>query len=301
MANTKVKSGFVALIGRPNVGKSTLLNTLLGYKIAIMSDKPQTTRNRIQGVLTDQRGQIVFLDTPGIHKPKSLLGDYMVKVSMNTLQEVDVVCWVVDVEEKMGSGDRYIIDVLKKVHTPIFLLVNKIDRVHPDHLLPFIDRFRRELAFEEVIPISALQGNNVSTLVEQIYERLPEGPMYYPSDQITDHPEQFIVAEIIREKILHKTREEVPHSIAVVIEDMEQRSDEKGTVYIRATIFTERPSQKGILIGKQGKMLKEIGREAREDAERLLGSPVYLDLWVKVKQDWRNEEHMLRRFGYRDE
>lgn len=300
MANTKVKSGFVALIGRPNVGKSTLLNTLLGYKIAIMSDKPQTTRNRIQGVLTDQRGQIVFLDTPGIHKPKSLLGDYMVKVSMNTLQEVDVVCWVVDVEEKMGSGDRYIIDVLKKVHTPIFLLVNKIDRVHPDHLLPFIDRFRRELAFEEVIPISALQGNNVSTLVEQIYERLPEGPMYYPSDQITDHPEQFIVAEIIREKILHKTREEVPHSIAVVIEDMEQRSDEKGTVYIRATIFTERPSQKGILIGKQGKMLKEIGREAREDAERLLGSPVYLDLWVKVKQDWRNEEHMLRRFGYRD-
>lgn len=301
MGNTTVKSGFVALIGRPNVGKSTLLNTILGYKVAIMSDKPQTTRNRIHGVLTDERGQIVFLDTPGIHKPKSRLGDYMVKVSMNTLQEVDVICWVVDVEEKMGPGDHFIIQVLRKVKTPIFLLVNKIDRVHPDQLLPFIDRFRRQLAFAEVIPISALQGNNVTTLIEQIFERLPEGPMYYPDDQVTDHPEQFIVAELIREKILHKTREEVPHSIAVVIEDMEQRGDEKGTVYIRATIFTERTSQKGILIGKQGKMLKEVGREARADVERLLGSPVYLDLWVKVKRDWRNEEHMLRRFGYRDE
>lgn len=301
MSNTKFKSGFVALIGRPNVGKSTLLNTILGQKVAIMSDKPQTTRNRIHGVYTDEHGQIVFLDTPGIHKPKSRLGDYMVKVSMNTLQEVDVVCWIVDAEEKMGPGDRFVMGVLEQIRTPIFLIVNKIDRVHPDQLLPFIDQFRQELTFEEIIPISALKGNNVQTVIDQIYERLHHGPKYYPEDQLTDHPEQFIVAELIREKILHKTREEVPHSIAVVIEDMEQRSDEKGTVYIRATIFTERKSQKGILIGKHGGMLKEVGREARADVERLLGSPVYLDLWVKVKEDWRNEERMLRRFGYEDE
>lgn len=301
MADETFKSGFVALIGRPNVGKSTLLNTILGQKVAIMSDKPQTTRNRIHGVYTDECGQIVFLDTPGIHKPKSRLGDYMVKVSQNTLQEVDVVCWIVDIEEKMGAGDRFVADLLKQVKTPIFLLVNKIDRVHPEKLLPFIDQFRETLSFEEVIPISALHGNNVRTVVDHIYERLSEGPKYYPEDQLTDHPEQFIVAELIREKILHKTREEVPHSIAVVIEDMERRDDEKGTVYIRATIFTERKSQKGILIGKQGQMLKEVGKEARLDVERLLGSPVFLDLWVKVKHDWRNEEHMLRRFGYRDE
>ena len=301
MGNENVKSGFVALIGRPNVGKSTLLNAILGQKVAIMSNKPQTTRNRIHGVHTDERGQIVFLDTPGIHKPKSRLGDYMVKVSMNTLQEVDVVCWIVDVEEEMGPGDRFIADVLKKVETPVFLVVNKIDRVHPERLLPFIDQFRKELEFQEVIPISALNGNNVRTLIEQIYERLPEGPKYYPDDQLTDHPEQFIVSELIREKILHKTHEEVPHSIAVVIEDMEQRDDAKGTVYVQATVYTERPSQKGIIIGKQGKMLKEVGREARQDIERLLGSPVYLDLWVKVKKDWRNEELALRRFGYRED
>lgn len=301
MADTTFKSGFAALIGRPNVGKSTLLNTILGQKVAIMSDKPQTTRNRIHGVYTDARGQIVFLDTPGIHKPKSRLGDYMVKVAVNTLQEVDVVCWIVDVEEKLGPGDRFVAGLLEQVKTPVFLLVNKIDRVHPEKLLPFIDQFRETLSFTEVIPISALQGNNVRTVIDHIFQQLPAGPKYYPEDQLTDHPEQFIAAELIREKILHKTREEIPHSIAVVIEDMEQRDDHKGTVYIRATIFTERKSQKGILIGKQGQMLQAVGKEARLDIERLLGSPVYLDLWVKVKHDWRNEERMLQRFGYRDE
>lgn len=301
MANTKIKSGFVALIGRPNVGKSTFLNTALGEKVAIMSDKPQTTRNRIHGVYTDEEGQIVFLDTPGIHKPKSRLGDYMVKVSRNTLQGVDVVCWVVDVEETIGPGDRFIIGLLKQVTSPVFLLVNKIDRVHPDTLLPFIDQYRHEIPFEEVIPISALKGNNVRTVIKEIYKRLPVGPQFYPDDQVTDQPEQFIVSELIREKVLHKTREEVPHSIAVIMEAMERRSDHQETVYIRATIVTERSSQKGILIGKQGKMLKEIGRAAREDIERLLGSHVYLDLWVKVKQDWRNKERMLHQFGYRED
>lgn len=301
MANTKIKSGFVALIGRPNVGKSTFLNAVLGEKVAIMSDKPQTTRNRIHGVYTDEEGQIVFLDTPGIHKPKSRLGDYMTKVSKNTLQEVDVVCWLVDVEEKIGPGDRFIIGLLKQVTSPIFLLVNKIDRVHPDTLLPFIDQYRHEIPFEEVIPISALKGNNVRTVIKEIYKRLPVGPKFYPDDQVTDQPEQFIVSELIREKVLHKTREEVPHSIAVIIEEMERSPDQHETVYIRATIVTERASQKGILIGKQGKMLKKVGRCAREDIERLLGSHVYLDLWVKVKPDWRNKEGLLHQFGYRED
>lgn len=301
MTESTFKSGFAALIGRPNVGKSTLLNAILGQKVAIMSDKPQTTRNRIHGVYTDAQGQIVFLDTPGIHKPKSRLGDYMVKVAINTLQEVDIVCWLVDVEEKLGAGDRYVAELLQRVETPVFLLINKIDRVHPDQLLPFIDQFREMLNFAEVIPISALHGNNVPTVIEQLFARLSEGPKYYPEDQITDHPEQFIAAELIREKILHKTREEIPHSIAVVIEDMESRTDEKGTVYIRATIYAERKSQKGIIIGKQGRLLKEVGQEARADIERLLGSPVFLDLWVKIKQDWRNEERMLHRFGYGEE
>lgn len=301
MSETTAKSGFVTIVGRPNVGKSTLLNAILGHKVAITSDKPQTTRNRIHGVYTDERGQIVFIDTPGIHKPKSRLGDYMVKVARETLQEVDVICWMIDVEEKLGPGDRFISKLLAQVTTPVFLLMNKIDRVHPEQLLPLIDQYRQLLAFKEVIPVSALKGNNIPTLIEQLYIRLPHGPKYYPEDQITDHPEQFIVSERIREKILHLTREEVPHSIAVVIEDMERRDDSRGTVYIRATILTERPSQKGILIGKRGQMLKEIGKQARADVEKLFGSPIFLDLWVKVKRDWRNEEAMLKQLGYRDE
>ncbi|SDW14108.1 GTP-binding protein Era [Marininema mesophilum] len=295
----KHRSGFVALIGRPNVGKSTLLNHILKQKIAIMSDKPQTTRNRIQGIHTTEEEQVVFLDTPGIHKPKSRLGDYMVKVARNTFAEVDVILLLVDAKEGLGQGDRFIMDLLKDVKTPVFLIVNKIDQVHPDELLPFIDQYRTLYPFSEVVPISALQGNNTDTLMKLVVERLPEGPAFYPSEYVTDHPERFIVGELVREKVLHLTREEIPHSVAVHVEEMMKEEDE--TVYVRATIYTERSSQKGILIGKQGSMLKEVGRRAREDIQRLLGSRVYLDLWVKVKKDWRNEEFMLRSLGYQDE
>src|SRR5690606_17725674 len=298
-SNMSHKSGFVALIGRPNVGKSTLMNHVVGRKVAIMSDKPQTTRNRIRGIFTDERGQIVFLDTPGIHKPKSKLGEHLVQTARAALEEVDLVLLLVDAEEGMGPGDRFIIEHLKQVETPVFLVVNKIDRVHPDALLPLIDSYRRLYSFKEVVPISALQGNNTGTLVDLIFRELPEGPAYYPADQVTDSPEQFIVAELIREKVLFLTREEIPHSVAVVVEEMIPRQDRE-TVYIRATIYAERPSQKGILIGKRGAMLKEVGRLAREEIERLLGNKVYLDLWVKVKKDWRNEEAYLRRFGYGD-
>lgn len=294
------KSGFVSLIGRPNVGKSTLMNHIVGQKVAIMSDKPQTTRNKIQGVYTSADGQIVFLDTPGIHKPKSKLGDWMVKKAQETLGEVDLILFLVDAAEGMGPGDRWIIQLLENVCTPVFLVVNKIDRVHPDDLLPLIDAYRELFSFAEVVPISARNGNNTGTLVRLIMERLPEGPAYYPSDQVTDHPERFIVSELIREKVLLLTHEEVPHSVAVVIEMMKERDHGK-MVDVTATIYTERKSQKGILIGKQGAMLKEVGRQARQDIEKLLGSRVYLDLWVKVKKDWRNEEHLLREFGYRDE
>jgi len=293
------KSGFVALIGRPNVGKSTLMNHIIGQKVAIMSDKPQTTRNQIRGVYTDERGQIIFLDTPGIHKPKSKLGEYLVKTAQNALEEVDLVLFLVDASEGLGPGDRYIIEHLKGIKTPVFLVINKIDQVHPDDLLPLIDQYRQLHDFAEFVPISALQGNNTSMLVRLIFERLPEGPAYYPADQVTDHPERFIVGELIREKVLFLTREEVPHSVAVIVEEMKQR--ENGAVYVRATIYTERDSQKGILIGKRGSMLKEVGRLAREEIERLFGSKVFLDLWVKVKKDWRNEEFLLRQFGYREE
>ncbi|MEW9031555.1 MAG: GTPase Era [Planifilum fimeticola] len=291
------KSGFVALIGRPNVGKSTLMNHVVGKKVAIMSDKPQTTRNRIRGIFTDERGQIVFLDTPGIHKPKSKLGEHLVQTAQATLEEVDLILLLVNAEEGMGPGDRFIIEHLKQVKTPVFLVVNKIDRVHPDALLPLIDSYRRLFSFKEVVPISALQGNNTGTLVDLIFRELPEGPAYYPADQVTDSPEHFVIGELIREKVLFLTREEIPHSVAVVVEEMIPREDGE-TVYIRATIYAERPSQKGILIGKRGAMLKEVGRLAREEIERLLGNKVFLDLWVKVKKDWRNEEAYLRRFGY---
>jgi GTPase len=297
---SKHKSGFVALIGRPNVGKSTLLNHVLGQKVAIMSDKPQTTRNKIRGIYTGDHEQIVFLDTPGIHKPKSRLGDWMVKQARDTFEEVDLVLFLVDAKEGMGPGDRFIMNILKDVRTPVFLVVNKIDLVHPDELLPLIDQYRQQFDFQEVVPISAKLGNNTSTLLRLITDELPEGPPYYPADYVTDHPERFIIAELIREKVLHLTREEVPHSVAVIVEQMEQE-DEGNLVRIYATIITERSSQKGILIGKQGTMLKEVGRRARTEIERLLGSKVFLDLWVKVKKDWRNEEIMLRQFGYQEE
>jgi GTP-binding protein Era len=293
------KSGFVSIIGRPNVGKSTLMNHIVGQKIAIMSDKPQTTRNKIHGVYTTETGQIVFLDTPGIHKPKSKLGSYMVKVAESTLREVEVILFLIDVTEALGGGDRYIMEHLKGVTTPVFLVMNKIDQVHPHDLLPIIEQYSGLHTFAEIIPVSALNGNNVETLLEQVISYLPEGPQYYPADQVTDHPEQFVVAELIREKVLKLTHEEIPHSIAVVIEDMRVREDGE-TVYIAANIYTERDSQKGIIIGKQGSMLKNVGQLARIDIEALLGSKIFLDLWVKVKKDWRNQERMLRSFGFRE-
>jgi len=294
------KSGFVSIVGRPNVGKSTLINHIVGQKIAIMSNKPQTTRNKITAVHTTEQGQIIFLDTPGIHKPKSKLGDYMVSVAENTLNEVDLVLFVIDATEKRGPGDEYIIERLKQVKTPVFLVINKIDKVHPEALLPIIDDYRQLLSFKQIVPISALEGNNTESLVEAIFDEMEEGPMYYPPDQVTDHPERFIVAELIREKVLHLTREEVPHSIAVTVEEM-KRGENGKTLYIYAAIYVERDSQKGILIGEKGKMLREIGSRARADIERLMGDKVFLEIWVKVKKDWRNQERMLRNFGFYDE
>ena len=293
------KSGFAAIVGRPNVGKSTLLNRITGHKIAIVSDKPQTTRNRIRGVYTDENAQIVFLDTPGIHKPFSKLGDYMVRAAEGALDEVDVVLFLTDVSEELGGGDRYIIERLKNVKTPVILVLNKIDKVSRDGVLPVIDAYRRLHDFTEIVPVSAARGDNVERLLELVIQYLPEGPMFYPPGQVTDHPERFICAELIREKILLLTREEVPHSVAVEIERME--TDDRGLVRIGAVIYVERESQKGILIGKGGAMLKEIGRLAREEMERLLGSKIFLELWVKVKKDWRNHEAFLKSMGYRTE
>lgn len=296
---TIFKSGFISIIGRPNVGKSTFLNRVIGQKIAIMSDKPQTTRNKIQGVLTTEDSQFIFIDTPGIHKPKHKLGDFMMKVAQNTLKEVDLILFMVNADEGYGRGDQYIIDKLQSIQTPVFLVVNKIDLVHPDDLLTLIETYKEKFNFHEIIPISALQGNNIETLLYVIKKYLPEGPQYYPADQVTDHPERFIVSELIREKALHLTREEIPHSLAVVIDKMERK--ENDVVHIMATVVVERDSQKGIIIGKQGSMLKEIGKRARLDIENLLGSKVFLELWVKVQKDWRNKLSQLRDFGFRED
>lgn len=291
------KSGFVSIIGRPNVGKSTLLNRVVGQKVAIMSDKPQTTRNKIHGVYTTDKAQIVFLDTPGIHKPLSKLGNYMMQVAEGTLNEVDAILFLVDVSEGLGGGDRFIIQRLKQVKTPVILVLNKIDKVQPEELLPIIAQYKDLYEFAEIIPISAMDGNNVNVLLEQAVKYLEEGPMYYPADQITDHPEQFVCAELVREKILHLTREEIPHSIAVFIEDM--KVQDNGVVHISAVIYVERDSQKGIIIGKSGALLKEVGRLARQDIEKLLGNKCFLELWVKVKKDWRNQERVLKDLGFR--
>lgn len=293
------KSGFVAIIGRPNVGKSTLMNQVIGQKIAIMSDKPQTTRNKIHGVYTTDTAQIVFLDTPGIHKPTSKLGDYMMKSAQSALNEVEAILFLIDVAEGIGGGDRFIIEQLRKVKTPVILVMNKIDQVHPEQLLPIITTYKELYPFAEIVPISAKHGNNVNTLLEQVIKYLPEGPQYYPADQVTDHPEQFVCAELIREKILHLTREEIPHSIAVGIEDMHVQ--ENGLVRISAVIYVERDSQKGIIIGKNGALLKEVGKQARADIEALLGSKTFLELWVKVKKDWRNHERVLKDLGFKHE
>lgn len=304
MTNTQrsqdYKSGFISIIGRPNVGKSTFLNRVIGQKIAIMSDKPQTTRNKVQGVLTTEDAQLIFIDTPGIHKPKHKLGDFMMKVAQNTLKEVDLVLFMVNAEEGFGRGEEFILEKFQTVKTPIFLVINKIDQVHPDELLPIIESYKEKYPFTEVFPISALEGNNVLQLLEKIKTYLPEGPQFYPADQVTDHPERFIVSELVREKALHLTREEIPHSLAVIIDKMERRED-KDIINIMATIIVERDSQKGIIIGKQGSMLKEIGKRARVDIENLLGSKVFLELWVKVQKDWRNKMSQLRDFGFNED
>ncbi|MBE7682161.1 GTPase Era [Paenibacillus sp. P13VS] len=296
MKRKAFKSGFVAIVGRPNVGKSTLMNQVIGQKIAIMSDKPQTTRNKIHGVYTSEDKQVVFLDTPGIHKRQSKLGDYMNQTALNTLGEVEAALFLIDASEGMGGGDRYIAEQLKNVRTPVILVMNKIDKIEPEALLPLIEEYRKLHDFAEIVPVSAKLGSNVNTLLEQIGKYLPEGPQYYPEDQVTDHPEQFVCAELIREKILQMTREEVPHSIAVTIEDM--KVQDNGVVYISAVIFVERDSQKGIIIGKQGALLKEVGKRARQDIQNLLGSKIFMDLWVKVKKDWRNQDRVLRDLGF---
>ena len=292
------KSGFVAIVGRPNVGKSTFMNYVLGQKIAIMSDKAQTTRNKIQGVYTKDDAQIVFLDTPGIHKPKHELGEFMVKSAYSALKEVDAVLFMVNVSEKRGPGDDFIIEKLKGIKTPIFLVLNKIDLVTPEVLLERVESYKDALDFAGVFPISVLQGNNVNELMEGLINALPEGPQYYPADQITDHPEYFVVSELIREKILQLTQEEIPHSVAVTVDKMQK--DEFDKVHVYGNIIVERKSQKGTIIGKGGRLLKEIGTRARRDIQQLLGNKVYLELWVKVEKDWRKRKSNLQEYGYRD-
>ena len=291
-------SGFVAIVGRPNVGKSTFMNYVLGQKIAIMSDKAQTTRNKIQGVYTKDDAQIVFLDTPGIHKPKHELGEFMVKSAYSALKEVDAVLFMVNVSEKRGPGDDFIIEKLKGIKTPIFLVLNKIDLVTPEVLLERVESYKDALDFAGVFPISVLQGNNVNELMEGLINALPEGPQYYPADQITDHPEYFVVSELIREKILQLTQEEIPHSVAVTVDKMQK--DEFDKVHVYANIIVERKSQKGIIIGKGGRLLKEIGTRARRDIQQLLGNKVYLELWVKVEKDWRKRKSNLQEYGYKE-
>lgn len=293
--NPSFKAGFVTLIGRPNVGKSTLMNHLIGQKIAITSNKPQTTRNRIQTVLTTEEGQIVFLDTPGIHKAKNKLGDYMVNVAERTLEEVDVILWLVEPTDYIGAGERHIIEQLKKTKTPVILVINKIDTVKRDSLLAFIDTYRKELDFQEIVPVSALKGDNTEELVKCIFQYLPYGPAFYDEDTVTDQPMRQIVAELIREKALRLLEDEIPHGIAVSIESMK----EKGKIcHIEATIVCERESHKGIIIGKGGQMLKKIGSAARPEIEDLLEMQVNLQLWVKVKKDWRDSDFLMKNFGY---
>lgn len=293
--NNSRKAGFATLIGRPNVGKSTLMNRLIGQKIAITSDKPQTTRNRIQTVLTRPEGQIVFLDTPGIHKAKNKLGDYMVHLAEHTIEEVDVILWLVEPTSFIGAGERHIIERLKKTKTPVILVVNKTDTVKREDIFTFIEAYRKELDFQEAVPVSALRGNNVEELVNCIFKYLPYGPAYYDEDTVTDQPMRQIVAELVREKALRLLRDEIPHGVAVTVESMK----EKGKIcHIDATIVCERESHKGIIIGKGGSMLKKIGSAARPEIEELLEMQANLQLWVKVKKDWRDSDYLLKNFGY---
>lgn len=292
------KSGFVTLIGRPNVGKSTLMNYLIGQKIAITSNKPQTTRNRIQTVLTTEEGQIIFVDTPGIHKAKNKLGEYMVNVAERTLNEVDVVLWLVEPSTFIGAGEKHIVEQLGRVKTPVILVINKIDMVKKEDVLTFIDAYRKIYNFAEIVPVSARSGENTDELVKVIFKYLPYGPQFYDEDTITDQPERQIVAELIREKALHCLSDEIPHGIAVAIDKMSER---KHIVDIDATIICERDSHKGIIIGKQGSMLKKIGSTARFEIEKMLDCKVNLQLWVKVKKDWRDSDFLIKNFGYTKE
>ncbi len=294
------KSGFVALIGRPNVGKSTLMNQIIGQKIAITSKKPQTTRNKIQTVYTCDEGQIVFLDTPGIHKAKNKLGEYMVSVAEKTLKEVDLIMWLVEPDTFIGAGEQHIAEQLKGIQVPVILVINKTDTVKQDEVLSFIDAYRKILDFDEIIPAAALRGKNVDTIVEQIFKYLPEGPMYYDEDTVTDQPMRQIVAELIREKALHALDEEIPHGIAVTIERMKKRRH-KDIYDIEATIVCERDSHKGIIIGKQGSMLKKIGTNARYEIEQQLDTKVNLQIWVKVRKDWRDSELLMKNYGYKED
>ncbi|MGO5052811.1 GTPase Era [Lachnospiraceae bacterium LCP25S3_G4] len=289
------KSGFVTLIGRPNVGKSTLMNYLIGQKIAITSNKPQTTRNRIQTVLTTEDGQIVFVDTPGIHKAKNKLGEYMVSVAERTLNEVDVVLWLVEPSTYIGVGDKHIAEQLKKVHTPVILVINKTDMVKKEDVFAFIDSYQKIYDFAAIVPVSARSGENTQELIKVIMQHLPYGPQFYDEDTVTDQPERQIVAELIREKALHCLNEEIPHGIAVSIDKMKPR---KKMMDIEATIICERESHKGIIIGKQGAMLKKIGSTARYEIEQMLDCKVNLQVWVKVKKDWRDSDFLIRNFGY---
>lgn len=292
-----MKSGFVAIIGRPNAGKSTLMNEILGEKIAITSDKAQTTRNRITGVYTRDDLQIVYLDTPGIHKPRHELGKYMVDVAEKTIRDVDIIYYLVDISVDFGRGEEYILEKLKYTETPVFLILNKVDLVVKESLLEKIAFWSDKYKFAEIFPVSALKRDNVDQLIEKTSSYLEEGPMFYPADEVTDQPERVVVAEIIREKILKRTKEEIPHSLAVVIDQMEEKK--KGQVInIIASIYVERQSQKKIIIGKEGRLLKAVGQDARQELEGLLGARIFLDLWVKVKDDWRNKNTSLINFGY---
>lgn len=294
--NKAYKSGFAALIGRPNVGKSTLMNCIIGQKIAITSKKPQTTRNRIQTVYTCEEGQIVFVDTPGIHKAKNKLGNYMVNVAQHSLREVDVVLWIVEPTDYIGAGEQHIIEQLKKVKAPVILVVNKIDTVKKEQLLGYIDTYRKQLDFAEVVPVSALKNDNTQVLIAQIMKYLPCGPAFYDEDTVTDQPMRQIAAELIREKALRLLDDEIPHGIAVTIEKMTQRKN--GITDIEATIICERDSHKGIIIGKGGSMLKKIGTAARKEIEEMLEGQVNLRLWVKVRKEWRDSELYMKNYGY---
>ena len=291
------KSGFAAIIGRPNVGKSTLMNHLIGQKIAITSRKPQTTRNRIQTVYTCERGQIVFLDTPGIHKAKNKLGEYMVNVAQRTFQDADVILWLVEASDYIGAGEQHIAQQLKKTKLPVILVMNKVDKVEKKEIAGFIEAYRKILDFAEIVPVSALRSVNLDTLLDCIFKYLPYGPQFYDEDTVTDQPQRQIVAEMIREKALRCLEEEIPHGIAVTIKGMKERP-EGGIVDIDATIICERDSHKGIIIGKQGAMLKKIGSQARTEIEKMLEEKVNLKLWVKVKKDWRDSDFLIKNFGY---